>query len=161
LIGVSWHSRRATLGLAKSLPLSAWAPILAVPGPTFVSLQYGETEADLAQAGLAGHAVHADPEIDATHDLPALSAQIAAMDLVISVSNTTAHLAGALGVPVWTLAPTGGGSLWYWFHPRNPWQQSPWYPRLRVYHQDRPGHWGDLLHRVTADLSAFAQWEES
>ncbi len=109
-MGISWHSRRATLGAAKSLALAAWIPILEVTGPTFVSLQYGETDADLALAGQAGHAVHVDPEIDATHDLPGLSAQIAAMDLVISVSNTTAHLAGALGVPTWTLAAAGGGS---------------------------------------------------
>jgi tetratricopeptide (TPR) repeat protein len=157
LVGLSWHSRRATAGPRKSLPLAARAPILRVPGVAFVSLQYGETEADLAAAGQSGVAVHADPEVDATHDLPGLAAQIAAVDLVITVSNTTAHLAGALGGPVWTLAPVGGGSLWYWFRGHDPWQQSPWYPAMRVYHQPHPGAWEPLLHRVKNDLEVTAR----
>ncbi len=88
-----------------------------------------------------------------------LAAQVSALDLVISVSNTTVHLAGGLGVPTWVLAPTGGGSLWYWFEAQAPAglgpQTSPWYPHLRVFHQDRPGAWGPLLHRVRVALDTF------
>ncbi len=154
LVGVSWHSHRATSGARKSLPLDRWGPIAATPGLTFVSVQYGETEADLAAGARAGVAVHRDPEIDATHDMEGLAAQLSALDLVISVSNTTVHLAGALGLPVWALAPVGGGSLWYWFAGASG-QPSPWYPRLRVFHQDQPGAWGPLLQRVRVALEEF------
>jgi hypothetical protein len=158
LIGVSWHSHRATAGNRKSLPLDQWGPIAACPGLTFVSVQYGETEADLAAAGRAGVAVHSDPEVDATHDMEGLAAQLAALDLVISVSNTTVHLAGGLGLPVWVLAPVGGGSLWYWFGGQTPGsgpQGSPWYPNLRIFHQDRPGDWGPVLERARVALATF------
>ncbi len=154
LIGVSWHSHRATGGARKSLPLAQWQPIASTPGATLISVQYGDTEADLAAGATAGVAVHRDPEIDATHDMEGLAAQLAAVDLVISVSNTTVHLAGGLGLPVWTLAPLGGGSLWYWFDQPSG-QTSPWYPHLRVFHQDRPGAWGPAVERVRVALENF------
>ena len=155
LIGLSWHSHRASFGRLKSLPLLQGARALADLPAAFVSLQYGETEGDVAAAAQVGLAVHRDPAVDATHDLDGLAAQIGAMDLVLTVSNTTAHLAGGLGVPTWTLVPRGGGGLWYWFKPAATWQQNPWYPSLRVYHQTRPGGWADMLQRVKVDLRAF------
>ena len=155
LVGLSWHSHRASFGGVKSIPLPAWARVLADLPAAFVSLQYGETDGDVAAAAQAGLAVHRDPAVDATHDLDGLAAQIGAMDLVLTVSNTTAHLAGGLGVPTWTLVPRGGGSLWYWFQPAATRQQNPWYPSLRVHHQSRPGDWADLLQRVKVDLREF------
>ena len=63
--------------------------------------------------------------------------------------------AAVLANDVAALAPLGGGSLWYWFEAREAGQASPWYPGLRVFHQDRPGAWRPLLQRVRGALDAF------
>ncbi|MDF3036825.1 MAG: glycosyltransferase, partial [Paucimonas sp.] len=67
------------------------------------------------------------------------------MDLVITVSNTTAHLAGAQGVPVWTMVPDGPGCFWYWFRNRT---DSPWYPSMRIFRQPEPGAWQPVIENV-------------
>jgi hypothetical protein len=110
VVGLSWRSTRKDLGLWKSAPLAGWAPILAVPGVAFINLQYGDCTAELVDVEQhIGTAIHCDGEVDPLKDLDAFAAQISALDLVITTSNTTAHFAGALGVPVWTLLPAGSG----------------------------------------------------
>ena len=154
IVGISWRSPRKRFGALKSTDLTEdWGPVLATPGVTFVCLQYGAVEEALARA-VARHGVTVclDTEIDASNDIDALSAQIAAMDLVISVSNTTVHLAGALDVPVWTLTPFGAGRLWYWFDGLT---QSPWYPSMRLYQQAAPGDWESVIGPVAKDLSGW------
>ncbi|MBI3710298.1 MAG: tetratricopeptide repeat protein, partial [Proteobacteria bacterium] len=116
VVGVSWRSNRKGFVRWKSSSLLDWAPILTVPGIVFVNLQYGDCAADLAAVKeKLGVAVHHGAEIDSLKDLDGFAAQVAAMDLVISVSNTAVHFAGALNVPVWTMLPAGLGLLWYWF----------------------------------------------
>jgi ADP-heptose:LPS heptosyltransferase len=119
---------------------------------TFLALQYGDSATEIAQARGQGFRVITDPEIDPTANIDGLAAQIAAIDLVISISNTTVHLAGAANRPVWTLAPIGAGRMWYWFDRQKPWRQGLWYPSMRIYHQAVPGEWNPLLARVAADL---------
>src|SRR6185312_5650483 len=79
-----------------------------------------------------GIEVYQDPEVDAMGDLDDFFAQVAALDLVVSTSNTTVHVAGALNVNCWLLLPHGVGTLWYWFADR---EDSPWYPSLRLFRQ--------------------------
>lgn len=150
LIGISWRSK-APSGPYKSMTLPDLAAALTGSGATLVCLQYGLPKGEIA-ALAAGHGitVHRDPEIDTTFDLDALAAQIAALDLVVTVSNTTAHLAGALGVPVWTLVPHGPGLLWYWMRRR---EDSPWYPSMRLFRQNSPGDWNAVLARVGTALA--------
>ena len=154
VVGLSWRSPRKRFGALKSTDLAEdWGPILAVPGLTFVCLQYGPVEEALARAAERhGVTIHLDPDVDASNDIDALSAQISAMDLVISVSNTTVHLAGALGVPVWTLTPSGAGRLWYWFDGLS---HSPWYSSMRLYQQSGPGAWGAVIGPIAKDLAAW------
>jgi ADP-heptose:LPS heptosyltransferase len=80
-------------------------------------------------------------------DLDGFAAQVAALDLVITISNTTAHVAGALGVPCWVLLPSGLGENWYWFLDRD---DSPWYPSVRLFRQSEPGVWTDVINNVGA-----------
>ncbi len=149
VIGISWEST-ARHGGRKRLPLAEWSPILKLPGITVVSLQYGvgPDDPELRRLGLAT-TVLVDGEIDAIKSFDASAAQVAAMDLVITVSNTTAHLAGAQGIPVWTLLPTGPGCFWYWFRDRD---DSPWYPSMRLMRQPRPGDWQAAVTRVAGAL---------
>jgi hypothetical protein len=99
----------------------------------FVNLQYGDCAAEIAAAKRAfGVDILDDPEIDPLASLEDFFAQVAAMDLVVSTSNTTVHVAGALNIPTWLLIPRGEGALWYWFMDRS---DSPWYPSVRIFRE--------------------------
>lgn len=160
VVGVSWRRADGSpLSKAKSLPLEQWGAVLHVAGCTFVNLQYGDTAAELEAASQAtGVRIISDPLVDPLISLDAFAAQVAAMDLVISTSSTTAHMAGALGVPVWTLLPAGLGSLWHWFLDRD---DSPWYPSMRLFRQSTRGDWDAVLDAVSSALVEFADnWRD-
>jgi hypothetical protein len=93
-----------------------------------------------------------DPDIDPLKDMDAFAAQVAAMDLVISTSNTTVHAAGALGIPAWVLLAAERGRIWYWFRDRT---DSPWYPSLELLRQPAVGEWTQLLERCAEKLERW------
>jgi ADP-heptose:LPS heptosyltransferase len=95
--------------------------------------------------------LHID-EIDNTNDIDSLAALISACDAVVTVSNTTAHLAGALGRPTWVLAPYGYTRLWYWFTDR---ADSPWYPHVQIRRQAMSQPWSDLIQSVSDEVAHF------
>jgi len=151
LVGISWRSKNFRIEDAKTIPLDAWAPVLKYPGATFVSLQYGDTKDEIARAQRdLGVRILADSEVDPLASLDDFAAQVAAMDLVISVSNTTVHVAGALGVPVWALVPSNHGRMWYWFLERS---DSPWYPSARLFRQDLEASWRPTIAAVGEALA--------
>lgn len=154
LVGISWRTiLGAKVSTQKTIPLDRWGPILSRPDVTFISLQYGECEEELRAAESAfGIRIVRDEAVNAMLDLDSLAAQVAAMDLVISTSNTTAHLAGALNVPTWTFVPTGYGGFWHWFLER---ADSPWYPCVRLFRQTRRGDWQSPLDEASAALTEF------
>jgi len=155
VIGISWSSANREFGGDKSSALVEWEAVLRVPGTRFVDLQYGDTrtarKALRQRHGL--ELTHLD-EVDLFNDLEGLAALCAACDLVITVSNVTAHMAGALGKPVWLLAPASQGKIWYWFSGRN---DSPWYPSMRIFTQQAPGNWGQVFDAVEQELAAFVK----
>jgi hypothetical protein len=122
-----------------------------------VNLQYGDCAADLAAVRdrLGVEVIH-DSAVDPLLDMDAAFAQVAAMDLVISTSNTTVHTAGSQGVPVWVLLPYAKGVLWYWFARRS---DSPWYPSARLIRQSRldpeKPWWEEVAARAGDDLAAW------
>jgi Flp pilus assembly protein TadD len=161
----SWRSRLASLprpwvGLvwsgnpdyyhdaARSLPFDDLAPLLHIPGVTFISLQKGKASAQLR--GVAGQMVH--DWTDELADFADTAALVDALDLVISVDTAVAHLAGALGRPVWLLNRFDPD--WRWLLDRD---DSPWYPSLRQFRQKRPDDWGNVLLDVAVELSSL-QW---
>ena len=134
------------MGPHKSMPLDRWAPILAIPGAAFVNLQYGDTDAEIAAARAAsGAVIHTDPDLDRFDDLDGLAALIDAVDLVLTTSNVTAHIAGALGKPGW--AALQRVPLWYWGMEG---ERSIFYPSLRLIRQREAGTWAPVA-RVIAD----------
>ena len=154
LVGVSWRSSNREFGSFKSTALPDWSVVLRVPGIRFVDLQYGDTAAEraLVEARTGARVEHV-AGLDLYHDLEGLAALCAACDRVITVSNVTAHMAGALGRPLWMLAPQGNGRLWYWFSGRT---DSPWYPSMRVFTQQTQGNWSQVLAAVEKELAGFA-----
>jgi len=158
LIGISWRSKNFRIEEAKTIPLEAWAPVLKHPDVTFVSLQYGDAKEEIARAERdLGIQILVDNEIDSMASLDDFAAQVAAMDLVISVSNTTVHVAGALGVPIWALVPSNHGRMWYWFLERS---DSPWYPSARLFRQDLQESWRPAIAAVARELAKFKSGPE-
>lgn len=146
--GISWRSTNPRLGKFKSLALADFAGIISIPGVRCVDLQYGDTGAErLALKKDTGlDVVHVDT-IDNFSDIDGFAALIDACDMVVSVSNTTVHLAGALGKPTAVLLPYAQGRLWYWHEGAD---TSPWYPACHLYRQPAIGDWASVLTAVAA-----------
>ena len=129
----------------KSMALAALAPLAGIPDVTFVMLQIGEA---------AGQARHPPPGMiihDFTgyiQDFEDTAGMIANLDLVISVDTSVAHLAGAMGRPVWLMNLFD--TDWRWMLDRD---DSPWYPTMRIFRQPRPGDW-DSVAQAVADALA-------
>jgi Flp pilus assembly protein TadD len=150
LVGVSWWSQNPESGIDRSIPL---ADLLAALGEHVIplNLQYGaqqmEFERAVAEGGIQAYSID---DIDNQQDLDQLAAMISACDLVISIGNTTAHLAAALGKPTWVLVPLAGSWRWM-FHGST----TPWYPSVRLFRRSRGESWLPVLQRVTDALQEF------
>ena len=154
-VGVAWRSRgaNALFSLEKSTDLSDWSKILDTPGVRFTSLQHGDVAAEIAQfRARGGAAVDTDTAVDQALDLDGFAALIAALDLVITTSNTTAHLAGALGQEVWIIVPRTPD--WRWQLER---ADTLWYPRARLFRQSEVGDWRGVLADVADALQERVQ----
>lgn len=128
----------------RSLPLSALAPLLELPCE-FHSLQKQLRAGDVPLLE-AGNLSHHGP---ALRDFADTAALIMQMDLVISVDTAVAHLAGALGKPVWVLLPFAPDFRWLLER-----SDSPWYPSATLFRQPGPGDWPAVLARVRQNLAA-------
>ena len=154
LVGISWRSANIFAGHEKSTDLVDWDDILRTPNVRFVSLQYGQHDEDVKTAiSNTGVDIVSDTSINPLENMDRFASQVAAMDLVISVSNTTVHVAGALNRPVWTLVPASVGRIWYWFLEQ---QRSPWYPSMRLFRQTRNAGWSGVLKDVASELKKWA-----
>lgn len=155
ICGLSWHSSNALVGDLKSLPLRALLPILALPHLRFADLQYGDTAPErLALEQETGVRVTRLDEIDTYADIDGLAALIQACDLVVTTSNTTAHLAGALGKETWLLLPYSSGKFWYW-HTLD--GASPWHPSMRIFQQSAIADWRTPVAAVAQALTQRKQ----
>ena len=148
LIGLAWQSNSPSAGQASSVSLAQLSPILETANTTFVNLQYGDTSDQRAAfAKEFGEKIIHDDSIDQMKDLDLFSAQVAAMDLVISIDNSTAHLAGALGIPTWVLLRKM--PYWLWGLNRD---DSLWCPSARLFRQNTVGDWIEVVERATIAL---------
>ncbi len=135
LVGLSWRSVNPTVGPQKSLALADFMPVLRTSKLTFVNLQYGDVADEIADIrAQSGATVLHDPDIDSLKDMDRFAAQVGALDAVLTISNTTAHVAAVLGVPTCLYVPDGRKRLWYWLEEGD---YSPWYRSIRLWR--RPG----------------------
>jgi tetratricopeptide (TPR) repeat protein len=148
-IGISWRGgTEITRQSVRTMALNDLMPLAQACDATFVCLQYGEVGSDLADATAAGLKAHYWPE--AIKDLDEFSALISSLDLVITVCNTTVHYAGALGRPVWVMAPHV--PEWrYGLH----FDSMPWYPSSRMFRQPHAGDWPAVVQRVSQEMSSW------
>lgn len=154
-VGISWRSINPKFGMHKTAMLRDFSPLFMRSDVQLVDLQYGNTSAERAairkEPGI--EILHLD-EIDNTSDIDGLAALIEACDAVLTVDNTTAHIAGALGKPVWVMVPHGQGRFWYWFKDR---ADSPWYPGMRICRQQSGQPWADLIASAAPQIADFVQ----
>jgi tetratricopeptide (TPR) repeat protein len=151
-VGIAWHTR-ADQAQGRCIELQQFEPLLLTPGIRFFSVQYGDHGAEIgALKARCGVEIFADPSIDQMKDLDGFAAQLAALDLVITIDNSAAHFAGALGVPCWVLLPYL--PEWRWQLGRS---DSIWWPSLRLYRQSRRGDWSEPLARLSAALVRLLQ----
>jgi len=149
-VGIVWAGKRrdASLELAaadgrRSIDPSLFAPLLAVPGIQFYSLQKVGPEAPTGFTLV--------DMMDECDDFADTAALMMNLDLIISVDTAVAHLAGALGKKVWLL--NRFDSCWRWLKIRG---DSPWYPTMRIFRQSRPGDWQGVMECVQKELQAIS-----
>ncbi|WP_353860671.1 tetratricopeptide repeat protein [Azospirillum formosense] len=108
-VGIAWRSGLMTAERRGAYaPLDAWGPVFALPGLVFVTLQYGDCAAEIAEAERRfGVTIHRWGDLDLKDDLEGVAALMTALDLVVTPASSVGELAGALGVPVWRFGPQG------------------------------------------------------
>ena len=149
-IGISWKSDAELIGGLKSTDLADWKEIFAQPGCRFFSLQYGDVSDDL----------EAFPNIETIEGFDPFGAtlnfaeRVSELDLVITVGNTTAHVAARTETPVWVLLASGLGPSWIWLRQGT---QTPVYPLTRIFRQPVPGDWKSAFRQVVAELSCWVR----
>ena len=152
----SWSDRHPADGLAvgliwqagnwdqrRSVPLPLLASLGAIPGVTLHALQRGEALTEW-QPGFG--------PVSGSDQADEAASVMQALDVVISVDSFPAHLAGALGRPIWTLLHAAAD--WRWLEDRD---DSPWYPTMRLFRQQQPGAWAPVVERIAGELRKLAQ----
>lgn len=155
IVCLSWQSQHPLYGARNTIPLKYWAPILRASKNSrrpvvFVTSQYAVDTVEVKIASEeSGVKIHFDAAADHGGNLELAAAQLAASDLVISTSTTTAQLAGALGKDVWHLPATGLACGWYWLTEG---EKTPWYPTMRQFRRTERHAFTEQIDNVASAL---------
>ena len=138
------------MGPNKSLNLRELEPILNLRGISFVDLQYGETlEEREALKKRSGININKVDGIDNFNDIDGLTSLIDACDFIVTISNVTAHIAGALGKKVFLMVPYSKGKCWYW---HDGLKQSLWYPSIQIFTQTKAADWSVPISEIKEEI---------
>jgi Flp pilus assembly protein TadD len=149
-VGLVWAGRPThSNDRNRSMKLTQFAPLAAVPGVTFHTLQKGTAAAQALSPPSGLRLVDHSAEL---HDFVDTASLIGALDLIVSVDSSVAHLAGALGKPVWVLLPFVPD--WRWMRDRT---DTPWYPTMRLFRQTQWGSWDHPLAELAKCLNDLAK----
>jgi Flp pilus assembly protein TadD len=152
-IGIAWQgSAGYRWDRLRSIPLAQFAPLAQVPGVRLISLQKGPGVEQIQEVDF--EVVDLRDKLDSDAAFVDTAALMQSLDLVITSDTAAAHLAGALGRPVWaalSLAPE-----WRWLLERS---DSPWYPTMRLFRQRLFGVWADVFERITNELRELTTGE--
>jgi tetratricopeptide (TPR) repeat protein len=150
-VGIVWSGNPKHINdPARSIAIETLAPLFAVSGTSFYSLQVGPRADDLARLGASG-------VIPLARDLTSFAetaGAVAHLDLVVTIDSSVAHLAGAMGKPVWILTPAVPD--WRWLFER---EDNPWYPTARLFRQKTRLDWAPVIERVAHELTRVAGGE--
>ncbi len=144
-VGIVWSGGNLyKQNYRRSLSLKQFEPVLEVPNIALYSLQKGIPQIEIAELGWESRLQDLSDHLS---DMADTATAIAQLDLVITVDTSVAHLAGALGKPVWLLLSHVAD--WRWISDRD---DTPWYPTMRLFRQHQPGDWQPLMQRVAGEL---------
>lgn len=147
--GVAWKSINPAIGKDKSLSLSDLNPILAIKNCEFINLQYGDTQEEIEDLeNDYGVQIHTIEGVNLFDNIDGLLSIIKMCDVIVTTSNLTAHLAGALGKDVLLLVPYMIGRIWYWHEE----EISSWYPSISLYSQDQSLDWSVAIEGIANRL---------
>jgi tetratricopeptide (TPR) repeat protein len=147
ICGLSWRSSEKNG--QKNIKLRDLEKIITLANCQFVNLQYGDIKSELSQLDKnSQEKLKLIDSIDLFNDIEGLFSLVAACDLVITTSNVTAHVAGAIGKECILLAPYSQGRIWYWHQE----QISSWYPTIRIFSQDSSLSWAGALDSALSVL---------
>ena len=135
-VGLIWRNDQSTA--EHRIPVQALQPLQHIEGIELYSLQYPAAADELLALG--AHDL-------ACKEIELLASRMQRLDLILSVDAYTAHLAGAMGLPVWTLLPANCD--WRWMVGRS---DTPWYPTMRLFRQAQVGEWSAVMEDVVASL---------
>jgi tetratricopeptide (TPR) repeat protein len=143
-VGIVWQGAAA----ASAVPLAALAPLAEIPGVRLISLQKQPAGGEIANMPFSARIERVLDEADLPAEgLRDLAAVMANLDLVVSIDSMPAHLAGALGKPVFTALPAVPD--WRWLTERD---DTPWYPTMRLFRQDQDRQWGPVFERIAGAI---------
>ena len=148
LVGISWRGGNKEKE-SRNISLKQWAELIAMRSFCFINLQYGDVIDEINEFTAATSIpIYSDDQVDSSKDLDDFVAQVAAMDLVVSIANSTAHIAGSLGKPSLIFLPRIPD--WRWMLDRT---DSLWYPEMTLLRQSREGSWSDVLQQAKTALT--------
>jgi tetratricopeptide (TPR) repeat protein len=143
-IGISWQGNPAgDVDIGRSLPLAALAPLAAIPGVRLISIQVQNGLEQLRNLPPGMHVEVLEGFNEGADGFIDTAAVMQNLDLVLTTDSAPAHLAGALGVPVWTMLMEVPD--WRWMMDRS---DSPWYPTMRLFRQPGAGDWASVVNEV-------------
>jgi hypothetical protein len=156
-IGLNWQghvgAEKQPWIRGRSFALACAAPLARVPGVSLVSLQKGDAARQRSQVEFGGSLAELTDPLDTGADaLMETAALMGALDLVITSDTSVAHLAGALGVPVWVVLQKVPD--WRWLLETS---DCAWYPTMRLFRQRMTGDWPEVFERVAEELSAWVR----
>jgi len=145
-VGLVWAGNpRRHIDPSRSMTFKTLTPLFDLENTNFYSLQLGSAAHELKDFSYLKNVIDLSPYIIDFADSAAI---ISALDLLITVDTAPAHLAGALGCPVWNMI--GYVSDWRWLAER---EDSPWYPTMKLFRQEAPGDWDKVVERIRNELS--------
>ncbi|OBY91329.1 hypothetical protein A6723_025100 [Pseudomonas sp. AU11447] len=145
LVGISWRGGTDTANDMQSrrIEMQELAQLRKLDNVQLINLQYGNTDPERAEAESLGLHIHHDAAVNPLKDMDAQASQLAALDAVLSIDNTTVHLAGALGVPTFVLLQLNPN--WRWGVDD---ATSYWYPSVQLIRNRELGRWGEALEQA-------------
>jgi len=145
-IGISWKSNGVQAGKDKSITLDKFSPLFDIENCLLVNLQYGDIKNELESINKNYKTIiHLDEQLDYFNDMEGLVNIIESCDIVITTSNVTAHLSGAMGKKSLILIPYSYGKLWYWYEKMD---RSKWYPNTELFLQEKDEKWETVIRKV-------------
>ncbi len=150
-VGISWQGGIKIEHNKRSMKLESWEQILKCECE-FINLQYGQHVNEItAVSKMFNIHIHDWDDSNSLAEIDDFSAQVAALDLIISVGNTNVHLAGSLNIPTWCIIPQVPS--WRWLSNGD---SCLWYPSVKMYRQQMLHEWEPVLNNIAYDLKLFS-----